>query len=79
MERPPTRAFADIAAIGFVLTLSPDLTVAVHEPGATGGQAAVLIAMHAATAAVIAPRLTAVPARMAVRRPLAVRGLRRTA
>jgi len=48
--RRPARTFAIIAAAVFVVTLIPDFTYIPTVPGATGGQTAVLVAMHVVAA-----------------------------
>jgi len=56
--RHPARVFTIIAAAVFVVTLIPDFTYIPTLPGATGGQTAVLVLMHAVAAAVIVGMLT---------------------
>ncbi len=56
--RRPAFIFAIIAAATFVATLIPDFTSAPALPGATGGQIAVLVLMHAVAATVITGSLT---------------------
>lgn len=56
--RRPARTFAIVAAATFVVTLIPDFTYAPALPGASGGQIAVLVPMHAVAAAVITAMLT---------------------
>ena len=51
--RRPTFIFAIVAAVTFVATLIPDFTYAPTFPGATGGQIAVLVAMHVVAAVVL--------------------------
>jgi hypothetical protein len=54
----PARVFAIIAAVVFVVTLIPDFTYIPTVPGATGGQTAILVLMHAVAAGVIVRMLT---------------------
>jgi len=56
--RRPARTFTIIAAAVFVVTLIPDFTYIPTVPGATGGQTAVLVAMHVVAAGVIVGMLT---------------------
>jgi hypothetical protein len=56
--RRPARTFAIISAVVFVVTTIPDFTYIPSVPGATTGQAAVLVAMHIAAAIVIVGMLT---------------------
>lgn len=54
----PARTFTIVAAVVFVVTLIPDFTYIPTVPGATGGQTAVLVAMHVVAAGVIVGILT---------------------
>jgi apolipoprotein N-acyltransferase len=56
--RRPTRTFAIIAAVVFVVTLIPDFTYIPTVPGATSGQTAILVLMHVVAACVIVRMLT---------------------
>jgi len=54
----PARTFAIISAVIFVVATIPDFTYIPTVAGATGGQTAVLVAMHVAAAGVIVGMLT---------------------
>lgn len=54
----PARIFTVIAAIVFVLSLIPDVTYIPSQVGATNGQTAILMVMHAIAAVVIVWMLT---------------------
>ena len=54
----PARTFTIVAAVVFVLSLIPTATMLPSEPGASNGQLAVLMLMHAAAALVIVAMLT---------------------
>ncbi len=56
--RRPARAFAIVAVVVFVVTTIPDFTYIPTVPGATTGQAAVLVFMHVVAAGVITGMLT---------------------
>lgn len=56
--RHPARVFKAVAAVVFVVTLVPDFTYIPTVPGATNGQTAVLVLMHAVAAGVIVGLLT---------------------
>jgi Family of unknown function (DUF6069) len=56
--RRPARAFAIIAAGVLVVSLIPDVTYIPTVPGATAGQTAILVLMHAVAAGVIVGMLT---------------------
>ena len=56
--RHPARTFTIIAAVVFVVTLIPDFTYIPTVPGATGGQTAILVLMHAVAAGTIVGMLT---------------------
>ncbi|MBA2277947.1 MAG: hypothetical protein H0W06_09325 [Chloroflexia bacterium] len=56
----PARVFRIIAAVVFVVTLIPDFTYIPTVPGASGGQTAILVLMHAVAASVIVGMLTTV-------------------
>ena len=56
--RHPERIFYAISAVVFIVTLIPDFTYIPTVPGATNGQTAILILMHAVAAAVIVGMLT---------------------
>lgn len=59
VSRHPAGVFTIIAAAVFVVTLIPDFTYIPSLPGATVGQTAVLVLMHAVAATVIVGMLTA--------------------
>ena len=61
--RHPAAIFTVISAIVFVLTLIPDFTYIPTVPGASNGQTAILVLMHAIAASVIVRLLTTMPAR----------------
>lgn len=63
--RRPSRTFAIISAVVFVVTAIPDFTYIPTVPGATAGQTAVLVAMHVVAAAVIVSMLTTLARRQA--------------
>lgn len=54
----PAHAFTRISAVILVLSLIPDLVFIPGEPGASNGQTAVLMVMHAVAAVVIVGLLT---------------------
>ena len=56
--RRPARAFAIIAAVVLVASIVPDFTYIPTVPGATAGQTAILVLMHAVAAGVIVGMLT---------------------
>jgi hypothetical protein len=56
--RRPVRTFAIVAAVVLVVTTIPDFIYIPDAPGATAGQTATLVTMHAVAAAVIVGLLT---------------------
>ena len=56
--RRPARTFAIVAAVVLAISIIPDLTYIPMEPGATAGQAAVLVTMHVVAAAILTGMLT---------------------
>jgi hypothetical protein len=54
----PVRNFTIIAAVVFVVSVIPDVTYIPSQPGATSGQTAILVLMHAIAAIVIVGMLT---------------------
>jgi uncharacterized membrane protein YtjA (UPF0391 family) len=54
----PARIFTNIAVVVLIVSLIPDLTYIPSVPGATSGQAAILMVMHVVAAVVIVWMLT---------------------
>jgi hypothetical protein len=54
----PVRNFNIVAAVVLVLSIIPDYTMILNEPGSSFGQATILALMHVVAAAVIVPMLT---------------------
>ena len=54
----PARVYTIVAAVVLAISIIPDYTMILSEPGATTAQATILALMHVVAAAVIVPMLT---------------------